>query len=286
MFFGWEQATVRDKRVRQALSVSIARDEWIEAQYNTRAFESQGLPVEKRWNSSLQALDVLEGWWLDPRSKAFGPNAKYYEHNVADAKKLLSAAGYGNEGPEITSNHFTSGQFGTDFPKLVELWEGMAAESGIRFKKNIVDYSGAYLALRDTNGKFGGVSYKNGPPAPTSDATDRLSFEYTQSGGVGFHGFDLAGKGDFSGDPYLETELRKARFEVDTEKRRAIVHDVQRYLAGQIYSLRWPGGATAFELVWPSIRNFRVYWPGTALPTLVSNTTWWLDDTQAPLKKS
>jgi ABC-type transport system substrate-binding protein len=162
----------------------------------------------------------------------------------------------------------------------------MARESGIRIAKNIVDYSGAYLAFRDTNGKFSGVSYKNGPPAPTNDPTDRLSFEYTQSGGVGFHGFDIGGKGDHSGDPYLETELRKARLEVDTEKRRTIVHEVQRYLGEQMYSLRWPGGATAYELVWPVVRNFRVFQASSQLPTLISNTTWWIDDTQAPLKKT
>ncbi len=34
------------------------------------------------------------GWWLDPQSSDFGENAKYFKHNIAEAKKLLSAAGY------------------------------------------------------------------------------------------------------------------------------------------------------------------------------------------------
>jgi peptide/nickel transport system substrate-binding protein len=286
MFWGWQAAPVRDKRVRQAFSMSIARDEWITAQYNTDTFESQGLPVEKRWNTSLQCLDSLAGWWLDPKGKDFGTNAKFYEHNVAEARKLLAAAGYSSGGPEIQSNHFTTGEYGPDFPRNVELWEGMASEAGFRFKKNIIQREEFNRVFRDSSGNFAGISYKTGPPAPTNDAVDRLTFEFAKRGGIGFHGFDAAAKGDGSGDPYLETELAKASVEVDTNKRRSIVHDVQRYLAEQQYCIRWPGGATSFALAWPAIRNYRVFYPGTALGTKTENMSWWIDETSAPLKKA
>ena len=283
MFWGWEDEPVRDKRVRQAFSMSIARDDWIKVAYNTEKFESEGLPVEIRWNTSIQAIEALTGWWLDPKSKDFGPNAKYYELNLAEAKKLLAAAGYASGGPEITSNHFTTGEYGPDFVKNVELWEGMASEAGFRFKKNIIDRASFNRDIRDSNGHFSGISYKTGPPAPTGDPAGRLAFEFTKSGGLGFHGFDSAGKGNYSGDPYLETELGKAVYEPDVERRRKIVHEVQRYLAEQQYSIRWPGGANTFSLVWPALRNYQVWRPGTALDSLTNSMYLWIDSSKAPL---
>jgi ABC-type transport system substrate-binding protein len=266
--------------------MSIARDDWIDAQYNTAAFESDGLNVEKRWNTSLQATEISTGWWLDPKSKDFGPNAKFYQHDVAEAKKLLAAAGF-SDGTEITSNHFTSAQYGSEFPKLVELWEGMAAESGIRFKKNILNYNSDFLPnIRDARGAFSGISYKTGPPAPTSDPVDRLAFEFTKGSPVGFLGMDVAGRGDGSGDPHIEEQIKNAKSDFDTERRRKTVHELQRYLADAQYCIRWPGGATTFDLVWPAVQNYRVYPPGTNSANQIASLTWWLDETKPPLGKA
>lgn len=285
MFFGWQQPEVRDERVRQAMSLAIDRDGWIEAKYNGSRFESEGLDVERRYNTALQATETTTGWWLDPHDKNFGPNSKYFSRNVAEAKKLLAAAGFPN-GVEIQSNHITTSQLGITFPKDIEIWEGMMAEAGFRFKKNIIDYSGEYLKIRDTNGDFAGIGYKTGPPAPTNDPINRLQYEFSTKGGPGFHGFDAAGKGDKSGDPTVESLIAKGVAEFDTEKRRAIVFDLQRHLASKWYAFRWPGGSSQFAVVWPVIRNFRVWQEGTASASLVAHKTWWLDETQAPIKKA
>jgi peptide/nickel transport system substrate-binding protein len=278
---GWEAVELRDKRVRQALSMSIGRDDWLDAQYNTTSFESQGLPVQVRWNTALEASENNTGWWLDPKEKDFGTNAKFFQRDVAEAKKLLAAAGHPN-GIEITSNHFTTSQHGPDFVKLIELWESMTGETGVRYRKNIIDYNDYLRNFRDAQGKYSGVTYKLGPPAPSSDPSARLTYEFSTKGGVGFHGFDLAGKGDGSGDPNVETQLAKARADFDTESRRKIVHELQRYLADQMYTIRWPGGATNFDLVWPAVRNYRVFRPGSQQTNLIQSTTWWLDTSQPP----
>ena len=38
----------------------------------------------------------------------------------------------------------------------------------------------------------------------------------------------MAGKGDHSGDTYVDDQITKAQREVDADKRRALVHDLQR----------------------------------------------------------
>ena len=67
------------------------------------------MPVESRWNTAL--VGSYEGWWLDPKGKDFGPNAKYFQHDLAEAKKLLAAAGYPN-GFETTSHYVTGPELG------------------------------------------------------------------------------------------------------------------------------------------------------------------------------
>ena len=53
---------------------------------------AEGLNVETRWNSHVVAVE--QGLWLDPKGKDFGANAKYFQHDLTEAKKLLAAAGY------------------------------------------------------------------------------------------------------------------------------------------------------------------------------------------------
>ena len=118
------------------------RDLIIEVARNVSKFTSEGLPVETRWNSNLQC--TFDGWWLDPQSKDFGPNAKYFVRNVPEAKRLMAAAGYAS-GVDIISSHITTNEYGTDFPKMVEVVEGMMAEGGFRFKKNIVNYASEFI---------------------------------------------------------------------------------------------------------------------------------------------
>jgi ABC-type transport system substrate-binding protein len=282
--FGWENTALRDKRVRQALSMTVARDDWIAAQFNTDTFRSQGLNIETRWNTAITADEKNSGWWLDPNGKDFGPNAKYFKKDNAEAKKLLAAAGF-PDGLELTSNHFTTTENGIDYVKFIDLFESMAQEAGFRFKKNIFPYTDYLRQYRDSQGRYNGLAFKLGPGSPSDDPVSQLTYEFSKEGGVGFHGFDAAGKGDYSGDPYVEDQLARGRAEFDTEARRKLVLDLQRYLAEQVYTLRWPGGATGFDLVWPAVRNYRVWRARPSLTNVVALTTWWIDETQPRFQK-
>jgi hypothetical protein len=69
----------------------------------------------------------------------------------------------------------------------------------------------------------------------------------------------------------------KGRVEQDTEKRKAIVNDLQRYLAKPMYAIPALGLATGLTAAWPALANWRV-WEG-ARP----NYRIWIDPTKAPL---
>jgi hypothetical protein len=62
--------------VRQAFSVAVDRDAFIDTFGNVTQFEKEGLPVETYYYTSI---GYMPGITLDPRNaKEFGPNAKYY----------------------------------------------------------------------------------------------------------------------------------------------------------------------------------------------------------------
>jgi hypothetical protein len=120
-------------------------------------------------------------------------------------------------------------------------------------------------------------SRKRGIPSVVSP-TSALVAEHWPASGVTFHGYDVNGKGDKSGDPGLISILSKARVERDVEARKKLVLDAQRYLGKAMHSLVLPGGATGFQLAWPAVQNFYV-WHGVQ--------PWekyqiWLDETKAP----
>jgi ABC-type transport system substrate-binding protein len=214
-------------------------------------------------------------WGLDPKSKEFGPNAKYYQFNVAEAKKLLAAAGHPN-GLDVTSY----------WPAIVgeqqtAVLDNMAAEAGFRVKREFIDSNVLYPKYRDAQGRFDGWAHIIGSGLAI-DPVALFTLRYTRAGGSGFLGFDTAGKGDSSGDPQVEELVKKANLERETGRKREIVHEIQRYLAKAQYMIPSPGQFSGFDMAWPALRNFGV-WQGRQWYPLA---TTWIDDTQPPLKKA
>jgi peptide/nickel transport system substrate-binding protein len=282
--YGWkpsppEKTPFRDERVRQAYSMALDRDVWIDLFFNVSKFRSEGLPIDTRWNTCVIA-DAFEGWWLDPQGKDFGPNSQYFQHNVAEAKKLLAAAGFPN-GVDVESIQASNSTYGIDYPKWIEVAEGMASDAGFRFKTTIVPFAEFGTKYRDIQGKYEGVSYRS-LPSTSGDTLERLLRDLSAKiGAVTFTGFDVDGKGTYDGDPYLDDLLLKARREPDKQKRMAAVHDAQRHVGKKQYVMRFPGGASSFALRWPAVKNFRAFQDDQR-----PNYTIWLDEKEAPIKKS
>jgi ABC-type transport system substrate-binding protein len=282
MGFGWlpeGKSPFVDERVRQAISLSWDRDAYLETFFNVSRFEAEGLPVATRYHTALVA--TFHGWWLDPQSKDFGPNAKYFKYDLSEAKKLLAAAGFAN-GFEATSHYVTGPELSLT-PKHAEVMDGFHRELGIKVNQHSIDYTKEYIPLyRDGKGQYEGWTYTSTAGSPTGgEAIVELANQYwSKAGSAAYVGMSVNGKNDQSGDPQLDALFEKGRLERDTEKRRAVVYDIQRYLAKPSYALRLPGMARAFLVAWPCIGNFQLY-EGAR-----QNHQWWIDDTKAPIAKT
>ena len=265
-----------DERVRQAMSMAWDRDLYMDTFFNREQFEAQGLPITININSAL--LGNVSGFWLDPRDeKNFGPNAKYFKHDVAEVKKLLSAAGF-PDGFGTISNYVTTSELPT--AKQAEILDGMMAEAGIRSTVNAVDYSSVYVPkFRNGSGQYEGYVYKSAAGGATGgDVMGILANEYWSKAGVTFHGFSASGKNDKSGDPQVDSIIEKGRIERDLDKRRQLGFELQRYLAGKMYAIQSPGVGSPFDMAWPALANFSVFrGPGNR-----QNYKIWIDQTKAP----
>ncbi|HEX5367832.1 MAG TPA: ABC transporter substrate-binding protein, partial [Dehalococcoidia bacterium] len=278
------QNKFQDERVRQAVSMSWDRDLYINAFYNVDKFEKAGLPIDTAWSSALNFTDSYQagGWWLDPKGKDFGENAQYYQHNVSEAKKLLSAAGFPN-GFDTELRYPNTAQYNlTDQTQPII---GFLQDIGINAKQNgLTDYTQDYIPHdRDASGEYEGLgihSVTGGTPT-LIHAISSLVALHLPSSGVTFNGYDVNGKGDKSGDPQVIDMLQKAQTEKDVATQKKMIQDVQRYLGKAQYMMTLPGSATGFWAAWPAVQNFNTWQGGV-------DETWehyamWIDPTKAPL---
>ena len=156
-------------------------------------------------------------------------------------------------------------------------------EIGITAKVNSIDYLKEYApSYRDGHGQYEGWAYTgNGGSGNTGgSAMGALADQFWSKGGCAFRGFSVNGQNDQSGDPQVDALIEKARVERDTEKNRALVFDIQRYLAKPCFMAQLPGLATGLTVAWPCLGNFRV-WQGAR-----NNYRWWIDDTKPPFKSA
>jgi len=269
----------KDMRVRQAVSMLIDRQTIIEVFQAVDEFRKAGIPVQTRWYT--QAGVKPEEGWLDPQDQAkFGPAATYYQHNVAEAKKLLTAAGYPNG---FNTDVLYSSASQADY-KQYDSVVAMLEEGGIKGKIQIWDATTEYIPrVQRSKANFEGVAMSVGA---TNFLPLELIFRRFHSTGTNFIGFDPSGVSPEKGDPRVNQMIEKAREEFELQKQHAIVHELQRYLSEQMYSVPWGGEHPGFQLAWPAVRNWGTYTHGSigghvteVLPNL------WLDPTKPPLSK-
>jgi ABC-type transport system substrate-binding protein len=275
----------KDARMRQAVQYSWDRDLFIDVFFATDKLDAVGIPDNRRWNTAIPcggpgSYMFFPGMWLDPQGSDFGENAKYItlgtrEANLAEAKKLITAAGF-PDGIDFKHLQYPLG-FGQQ--PAQDIIEGMMAEAGLRVTEqepvmipeifNYIFGRGNFNEMLNTV-DFGG---------PDVGAFMRAHFH---PAGNLFGGWspDQASGPSEAGDPSLNKFVEDVLFEFDNAKRVEIVHDYQRYMAKQFYYSRYPGGATALRLAWPALADWQTF-RGFGLDGFY--TYEWIDATKAPL---
>ncbi len=284
-WFGYEgNSPFRDKRVRQAWSMSYDRDLWIQTMYATEQFDKIGLPVSMRWHSHVSSAS--EGWWVDPQDeKAFGPNAKYFQYNPDEAKKLLSAAGYPN-GVDVNVYHISTGQYLLSFPNQAQIQIGFAADVGFRPKIENPDYQTVWLPkYYYGKGGFNGIAIGADRPEPD---IGNFMFQRFHPAGTRFKGFDPSGTDPRKGDSEVTKMIDEVRQEFDTAKRKEIAKRYQQYMAEAMYDVPFPGLAAPFNLVWPCLGNAGVYRSGAEQYAAGTETAvyLWIDSSKPPISQA
>jgi peptide/nickel transport system substrate-binding protein len=289
--FGWDaNAFWHDQRNRQALSMLIDREAYVDVIFNRDRFAEDGIEVGIRFNSIVPG-----GWgtdfWLDPTDEtSFGPEARFLNYNVEEAKKLLSAAGH-PDGFEFDL-YFNGGpQFGAAYARGAELYAGFFGDGGLTvnqvgvapFDVWLSHYSRRYSVAFGTyseNPHHAGVSYVAERPYSTLPVQLRNQMH---PDGQGYRGMIPPGGTLEAGDPKSNELTVAINQEFDKERQVELVHELIRYATETMYYIPRVAAEKGFSLWWPAIGNLgmEVDYPNSG-NWVDDRMTWWLDTSKAP----
>ncbi len=285
----------KDERMRQAASMLMDRETIIDVNGNRPKFAADGVDIKARYHSVIGA--GAEGYWLDPQDKKNASDwAKVYQYNVAEAKKLMSAAGFAN-GVDTLLHYNGGSQYGQTYTDRANLMSGMLSDGGIRAKPDPRDYqtdwlpnyhygyTKAYDSKRTTFKGFTGIIYRAVTGYPTV-ATQIYS--NMNANGVRFEGATPNGLNPQDGDPEVNALGDKIRREFDENKQKSMSQDFQKLLAQKSYHIPFgPFASLAVGVYWPVIGNLGAYTGAPAgSPAAETAIQWWIDDTKPPVGKS
>ena len=213
-----------DVRVRRAISHAIDR----------------GAINEAVWVRAAPTAAVSRGLveWTLPIEQ-LGAGAKYYEYDPKEARRLLAEAGY----PKGFKTQLTvTNGLGRDRIDEAVLVQRYLKEVGIEAELKIQEH-GAYTATT-VQGKFEGLV--DSPSGVIWEPDGRLYRAYAS---------DSSRNMGHVNDATLTAMLKEQRRTKDLEARKQLIHDIQRYVAEQQYSVYLNSGTitTSWQ---PYVKNF------------------------------
>ena len=203
---------LKDERVRQAVSVALDREGFAAI---SGPFEAYNTPFHN-----------YEFWYLDPKKDSV--MIPFYKRDVQKAKQLLSAAG------------FPSGL--KDLPYMYNAAQttGVGSELAGQFVQSALKDAGIQLVLTPLQQAeyFQKAQFGNAPSAITTgaahfntDPDEALSLVFDPQSPRS----PLTNKQVMGDDAKLLDLMDKIKFELDKNKRKGYVDDVQRHLSQKMY---------------------------------------------------
>src|SRR5215813_11503988 len=223
-----DQSPFNDVRVRRALSLAINRPMWMETlDFGEGCLVTGPIPC------------ALPEWRLDP--KELDPaKAKYLAgFDREEAKRLLTEAGYAKG---FTTPMYHHPGYTTPWPSRFELAVDELSKVGIKVELKPQEY-GDYISTTFL-GKFEKLAM--GPITPFLEVDDYLY-------GVFYPG--QPNNRSRVDDAELKAMLLAQRRELDPEKRKRLVLDIQRYVADKAYYVYVPIGLS-YHVHQPYLKGF------------------------------
>ena len=264
-YFNQESDTImKDVRLRRAWSMAMDRQGLIDALGQLDKQRALGYEASSGWNDCPIGWGAgKEFWWLDPQTT--DKWAQYYQFNVAEAKKLVDAAGY--DGREIA---YDITNIGSLFYQFSEAQVPMLKAVGFNPRINELEYSNF------VGNPYAGKNYEHAYSSVTSWPTvDETATNLLMPGAVR-NMTNLSDKVDRA--PELFALILKQRNELDQEVRQQIVYDIQKIVADQMWYVAMPHGRwTSLSMAQPEVRGYKQYEGGSGNDAIETFPYYWLD---------
>jgi len=229
LYFRTDQPPFNDIRVRRALSLAIDRKGWNDSiLYGEGCVDAGPVPC------------ALKDWKLEA-SKMDPAKAKYLVgYDPAEAKRLLAEAGFPN-GFTTPMAHWPG--YAPPWRTYYDLAAADLAKIGVTVEFKPEEY-GKYISTTYL-GKFEKMAM--GPQAPGNEVDDWLYSGYFP---------EQPHNRSHVTDAELNKMLVAQRRELDPQKRLAIIHDIQRYLADKAYYVYLPTSSQYITHA-PQVKGFK-----------------------------